>query len=60
MFWVNPDVVNKAKQNLSESLEGYCFVDTNAAGFTTDKAHYDAHSELELGRLFGMGIIEAH
>ena len=68
VFWVNPDVVNKAKQNLSESLEGYCFIDTNAAGFTTDKepegnpdkAHYDAHSELELGRLFGMGIIEAH
>lgn len=67
MYWVNPDVINAAKHSLSETLPDYYFIDTNALGLTTwneplenpDRAHYDAHSELELGRLFGNGIITA-
>ena len=64
VFWVHPDVVNAAKHQLSEELQDYIFIDTNAAGFTTDRepvenpdrAHYDAHSELVLGHLFGEQI----
>jgi len=65
-LWVNSEVVNDAKRALSEELEGYEFIDTNAAGLTTanepygnpDLAHYDAGSEVLLGRLFANKIIE--
>lgn len=65
VYWVNPDVVNAAKRQLSEELADYVFIDTNAAGLTTDKepvgnpdrAHYDALSELKLGHLFGEQIL---
>ncbi len=65
-FWKNWAIVNDAKRALSEELEGYVFIDTNAAGLTTanepegnpDLAHYDAGSELLLGRLFAQKILE--
>ena len=67
VFWVHPDVVNQAKQNLADRLPDYYLFDTNAAGFSTDnepagnpdRAHYDAHWELVLGRWFGNAIADA-
>ena len=64
VFWVSPDVVNEAKKQLSEEFSDYVFIDTNAAGLTTDnepvgnpdRVHYDAQSELDLGHLFGEQI----
>ena len=63
-FWVHPDVVNDAKQSLADRMADYYLFDTNAAGFSTDnepvgnpdRAHYDAHWELVLGRWFGESI----
>ena len=66
-FWVWPHVVNQAKQNLADRMPGYYLFDTNDAGFSTDnepvgnpdRAHYDAHWELVLGRWFGESIAAA-
>lgn len=65
-YWANYEEINKAKFELSIEDEDHVFIDTIAAGLSTDKEpydspdsmHYDSSSMIELGRLFGTAIID--
>ena len=60
IFWAHYEKINEAKQNVADSCSMNTVIDTIAAGLTTatepedavDLAHYDALSEIELGKLF--------
>ena len=60
--------INEAKKQFAEQSEQNLYFSTIDAGFTTlyepaedpDLGHYDALSELELGRMFGQLIVQSY
>lgn len=63
--WLNPKVINKAKQEFAKLSDLNIYVDTPALGLTTqhepaenpDTAHYDSLSMVKLGQAFGNALV---
>lgn len=65
MYWVYCDLVNASKQEVVKESPLNALIDTNAQGLTfnqepaghPDMAHYDSLSEIKLGHLFALELV---
>ncbi len=65
-IWKEHDIINAAKLKNAQEDELSRYIDTNAAGLTTNREpteaidiyHYDSDSMIKLGRLFGEALLD--